>query len=92
MKNVQKDALMKLLSGGRFPNNKNRVWTMCQVALKLTTLAVDEAEQGGFTNEQWYIAFEDALNLLSVKDHNRKDSRQSEEFNNSIKTFISEAE
>lgn len=54
-----------------FPNNKNRVWTMCQVALKLCLQCVDEAEKNNLTNEQFYIAFEDCLNKVSVKDHTK---------------------
>lgn len=54
-----------------FPNNKNRVWTMCQVALKLCLQCVDEAEKNNLTNEQFYIAFEDCLNKISVKDHTK---------------------
>lgn len=56
-----------------FPNNKNRVWTMCQVALKLCLQCVDEAEKNNLTNEQFYIAFEDCLNKVSVKDHTKQD-------------------
>ena len=56
-----------------FPNNKNRVWTMCQVALKLCLQCVDEAEKNNLTNEQFYIAFEDCLNKVSVKDHAKQD-------------------
>lgn len=56
-----------------FPNNKNRVWTMCQVALKLCLQCVDEAEKNNLTNEQFYIAFEDCLNKISVKDHTKQD-------------------
>ena len=51
MKELTKDSLIKLLSAGRFPNNKNRIWTMCQVALKLCLQCVDEAEKANLTNE-----------------------------------------
>lgn len=73
MKELTKDSLIKLLSAGRFPNEKNRVWTMCQVALKLCLQCVDEAEKSNLTNEQFYIAFEDCLNKVSVKDHTKQD-------------------
>lgn len=73
MKELTKDSLIKLLSAGRFPNEKNRVWTMCQVALKLCLQCVDEAEKSNLTNEQFYIAFEDCLNKVSTKDHTRQD-------------------
>ena len=37
---------------------------------------VKEAEEQGLINEQWYIDFEDNLNLLSIKDHtNKKDGQ-----------------
>nr|DAH97471.1 MAG TPA: hypothetical protein [Caudoviricetes sp.] len=73
MKELTKDNLIKLLSAGRFPNNKNRIWTMCQVALKLCLQCVDEAEKNNLTNEQFYIAFEDCLNKVSTKDHKKYD-------------------
>lgn len=73
MKELTKDNLIKLLSTGRFPNDKNRIWTMCQVALKLCLQCVDEAEKSNLTNEQFYIAFEDCLNKISVKDHTKQD-------------------
>lgn len=66
-----RSELMKLIKSGRFPNEKNRVWTMCQVALKLCLQCVDEAEKNNLTNEQFYIAFEDCLNKISVKDHTK---------------------
>ena len=73
MKELTKDNLIKLLSAGMFPNNKNRIWTMCQVALKLCLQCVDEAEKNNLTNEQFYIAFEDCLNKVSTKDHTKCD-------------------
>ena len=73
MNQLLKNNLVKLLSAGRFPNEKNRVWTMCQVALKLCLQCVDEAENSNLTNEQFYIAFEDCLNKISIKDHNKQD-------------------
>ncbi len=69
-----KDNLIKLLSNGQFPNNKNRVWTMCQVALKLCLQCVEEAEKSDLTNEQFYLAWEDALNKISCKDHTTQDT------------------
>ena len=71
MNKLVKNNLIKSLKTGIFPNNKNRVWTMCQVALKLCLQCVDEAEKNNLTNEQFYIAFEDCLNKVSVKDHTK---------------------
>ena len=73
MNQLVKNNLIKSLKTGMFPNNKNRVWTMCQVALKLCLQCVDEAEKNNLTNEQFYIAFEDCLNKVSVKDHTKQD-------------------
>lgn len=80
MNQLLKNNLVKLLSAGRFPNEKNRVWTMCQVALKLCLQCVDEAENSNLTNEQFYIAFEDCLNKISIKDHNKQDQEIIEDF------------
>lgn len=75
-----KDELIKLLSAGRFPNNKNRVWTMCQVALKLCLMCVEEAEKSNLTDEQFYLSWEDCLNKISVKDHTKQDIEIIEDF------------
>lgn len=81
MKNeLIKDPLMKLLSNGQFPNNKNRIWTMCQVALKLCLQCVDEAEKAGYTDEQFYLAWEDCLNKVSCKDHSVQDDTIIDDF------------
>lgn len=75
-----KDELIKLLSAGRFPNNKNRVWTMCQVVIKLLLKTVEEAEKNNLTNEQFYLSFEDIINKASVKDHTKQDIEIIEDF------------
>lgn len=77
-----RSELMKLIKSGRFPNEKNRVWTMCQVALKLCLQCVDEAERNNLTNEQFYIAFEDCLNKVSTKDHKKYDQTIVNDFKN----------
>ena len=35
------------------------------------TLFIYKAEERGYTNEQWFLDFEDNLNMLSTKDHNK---------------------
>lgn len=86
MNKLTKDVLVKLLSNGHFPNNKNRVWTMCQVTLKLVTQCIEEAEENNLTDEQFFISFENCLNNLSVKDHNNP-SNGIEEFNDNLNDF-----
>ncbi len=85
-----KDDLIKLLSAGRFPNNKNRVWTMCNVVLKLATQCMEEAEKYNLTDEQFYLAWETALSILSTKDHTN--NKQIEDFNNEVKCFMADSE
>ena len=77
---LMKDSLIRLLSAGRFPNDKNRIWTMCQVVIKLTLMTIEEAEKAGMTDEQFYLAFEDILNEASIKDHNKQDIEIIEDF------------
>lgn len=36
-------------------------------------MTVIEAEKANMVNEQFYIEFEDAVNQLSIKDHNKDD-------------------
>ena len=80
--------VISMLRNGYFPNEKNRVWTMCQCALKLAILASEEAEKSGLTDEQFYINFEDALNLISVKDHSIE---QTKDFEKAINSFIADS-
>lgn len=63
-----RSELMKLIKSGRFPNEKNRVWTMCQAALQMCLQCVKEAEENNLTDEQFYIAFLDSLNALTIND------------------------
>ena len=82
-----KSELMKLIKTGRFPNEKN----MCQAALHMATLAADEAEKLKLTDEQFYINFEDALNILSVRDHSGN-PEQVKEFKETIESFEADPE
>ena len=86
-----RSELMKLIKAGRFPNEKNRVWAMCQAALHMATLAADEAERLNLTDEQFYINFEDALNILSVRDHSGN-PEQVKEFKETIESFEADPE
>ena len=65
--------LEQLMTKGEFPNEHNRVWTMCQAALQMCIMAVAEAERCNMTNKQFYLSFEDSINKLSVKDHTDSD-------------------
>lgn len=62
-----KNDLIKLIKLGIFPNNKNRVWAMCQVVIKLMLATVEEAEKNNLTNEPFYIAFLSCLNTLAME-------------------------
>ena len=74
MKKLDKiDYLKQLMNRGLFPNEKNRIWTMCQASLQMLMMTVIEAEKSNMVNEQFYIEFENAINQLSVKDHNKDD-------------------
>lgn len=89
MKNV-KDKLKfleQLLTKGIFPNDHNRIWTMCKATIQMAMLTVAEAERCDMVDKQFYIEFEDILNELSVKDH--QDSNV-EELNNSLKKFMAD--
>lgn len=63
--------LNDLIYKSNFPNDKNRIWTMCQAALEMVKLTVEEAEKYKMTDEQYYLDFEDKLNAWSVKDHSK---------------------
>lgn len=88
---MKKNDYIKLLKSGYFPNEKNRIWTMCKVVLEMATHVVDEAERCNMTNEQFFIEFEDAMNLLSIKDHSGS-NEQTEDFKKAINSFIADSE
>ena len=91
MKKLEKkiDFLKQLMNRGLFPNEKNRIWTMCQASLQMLMMTVIEAEKSNMVNEQFYIEFENAINQLSTKDHNKDDVS---EFKESLDKFIADSE
>ena len=50
-----------------------KLWSMCYDALKLVSLTVEYAESKKLTDLSYYLDFEDALNILSCKDHTKQD-------------------
>ena len=91
MKKLEKkiDFLKQLMNRGLFPNEKNRIWTMCQASLQMLMMTVIEAEKSNMVDEQFYIEFEIAVSQLSVKDHNKDDVS---EFKESLDKFIADSE
>ena len=85
----QIDYLKQLMNRGLFPNEKNRIWTMCQASLQMLMMTVIEAEKSNMVDEQFYIEFENAVNQLSVKDHNKDDIS---EFKESLDKFMADSE
>ena len=85
MLNAQKTKLMKQLEKGMFPNENNRLYTAAQVIIQMATRVVEEAEKLKLTDKQWYLAFEDYLNILSCKDHS--ENNQIEDLNNTLEEF-----
>lgn len=83
--------IIKKLKFGYFPNDKNRLWTMCQVTLKLATLTSEYAEEKNLTDTPFYLDFEDVLNCISVKDHSNE-ARDYEEFKEYIESFYKNKE
>lgn len=90
MKKLDKiDYLKQLMNRGLFPNEKNRIWTMCQASLQMLMMTVIEAEKANMVNEQFYIEFENAINQLSIKDHNKDDIGY---FKESLDKFMADSE
>ena len=90
MKKLDKiDYLKQLMNRGLFPNEKNRIWTMCQASLQMLMMTVIEAEKANMVDEQFYIEFENAINQLSVKDHNKDDIS---DFKESLDKFMADSE
>lgn len=42
---------------------------LAQMLLQQVDWLIKECEEKELTNSQWFLDFEDSLNLLSVKDH-----------------------
>ena len=90
MKKLDKiDYLKQLMNRGLFPNEKNRIWTTCQASLQMLMMTVIEAEKSNMVDEQFYIEFENAINQLSVKDHNKDDIS---DFKESLDKFMADSE
>ena len=91
MKKLEKkiDFLKQLMNRGLFPNEKNRIWTMCQASLQMLMMTVIEAEKANMVDEQFYIEFENAINQLSVKDHNKDDIG---DFKENLDKFMADSE
>ena len=88
---MNNDYVSKLFKSGLFPNEKNRMWAICQTLLKMVTQVVEEAERLKMTDEQFYINFEDALNILSCKDHSGNEE-QFNDFKDTIEKFYADSE
>ena len=91
MKKLEKkiDFLKQLMTRGRFPNEKNRIWTMCQASLQMLMMTVIEAEKSNMVDEQFYIELANAINQLSVKDHNKDDITNFKEY---LDKFMADSE
>ena len=88
---MNNDYVCKLFNSELFPNEKNRIWTVCRTILKMVEQVVEEAEQLKMTDEQFYINFEDALNILSCKDHSG-DAEQDKDFKDIVEKFNADSE
>lgn len=86
-KSKELEYLRQLLNKGIFPNDKNRIWTMCQATIQMAMMTVTEAEKASMTNEQFYINFQDCLNQLSVKDPTKNNL---EEFKECFNQFMAD--
>ena len=88
---MNNDYVCKLFNSESFPNEKKRIWTVCRTILKMVEQVVEEAEQLKMTDEQFYINFEDALNILSCKDHSGN-AEQDKEFKDIVEKFNADSE
>lgn len=76
MNNLQK-KLQKLtgIKQGKFDNDKNRMYNVCQTALMFVKSVVNEAERLNMTNEQFFNDFLDELDeLIGNYDTGNEDS------------------
>lgn len=50
-----------------YANEKNRLWNMCQVSIKMLNELMNQIEKADLKNEQFVLDWLDKLNELSVK-------------------------
>lgn len=67
LQNIQKATGIKQ---GAFDSKQQELYMKGQTILKMTELFIKSVEEANMTNDDWFINWEDNLNLLSVKDHN----------------------
>ena len=50
-----------------FPNEKNRLWSMCQVSIEMLEELMRQIEQHKLQDEQFVLDWLDKMNEISVK-------------------------
>lgn len=55
-----------------YTNTKNRLYHYGQKVLEIVKTYINMVEEAKMCDKQFFIEWEDCLNLLSVKDHNEK--------------------
>lgn len=50
-----------------YDNEKNRLWKVCQVSIKMLEELMKQIEDAGLQNEQFVLDWLDKLNEISVK-------------------------
>lgn len=61
------DNLKGLINITEYANEKNRLWNMCQVSIKMLNELMNQIEKADLKNEQFVLDWLDKLNELSVK-------------------------
>lgn len=72
LQNIQKLSGIKQ---GAFDSKHQELYMKGQMLLKMVELYIKSIEKEKMTDKQFFIDWEDALNELSVKDHNNEDSQ-----------------
>lgn len=50
-----------------YPNEKNRLYNMCQLSIKMLNELMKQIEKEGLQNEQFVLDWLDKINEISVK-------------------------
>lgn len=51
----------------KYDNEKNRLWNMCQISIKMLNELTRQIEKADLQNEQFVLDWLDELNEISVK-------------------------
>lgn len=66
-KELQKVQKITGIKQGQYDNEKNRLYNMCQMSIRMLNELMDQIEKANLQNEQFVLDFCDKINELSIR-------------------------